>query len=181
MTGLVSKGLAIIGGRHAVIGAGVAIGFAILQWLLVGQIYGSAEAVKLIEALKSASLYYGSAIATSSATILALMLTLLGVTRQSESDFDRSTYETIEKIGLISTIALCGAILMLLVLSMPVGEFKNLPPAWYPILYNVLAVMNAVLSGLLIGAVILLFSTIRHVIKAVAPQAEPSGDKVDSS
>lgn len=40
-----------------------------------------------------------------------------------------------------------------------------------------LAIMNAVLSGLLIGAVILLFSTILHVIKAVAPQAEPSDDK----
>ena len=41
----------------------------------IGQVYGSAEAIQLLDALSRAGLYLASAIATASATTMALMLT----------------------------------------------------------------------------------------------------------
>ncbi len=59
-----------------------------LAYLSVGQIYSGAKAIDLIGQLTQSALYFGSAIATSSATTLALMLTLIGMAHRSEAEFD---------------------------------------------------------------------------------------------
>lgn len=150
-------------------GGGVAAAMAIGSRFLVGAVYSQADAVQLIESLARSGLYLGSAIATSSATILALMLTLLGLTRKMDTDFDKEVFVRIDRIGLLSTIGLCGALGMLLILTLPVGEFDQLPKRWFPILYNVLVGITGILTGLLISTVLLLFTTLRRVISRVTP------------
>ncbi|WP_233995765.1 hypothetical protein [Erythrobacter sp. SD-21] len=60
----------------------------------IGRVYGAAEAVDLLNALSRAGLYLGSAIATASATIIALMLTLIGMIRRINTDFDQGPIVT---------------------------------------------------------------------------------------
>lgn len=163
------------GDKWVYLGGAIAVLVSLAGRVLVGGLYGDAEALRLIEALENSSLYFGAAVATSSATILALMLTLLGLTRNAEREFDRWVYQSISRISVISTASLCGAILLLLLLSLPVGDFEKLPDAWFPVLYYLLIVLIALLSGLFISAVLMLYTAIHHVVQAFRPGAENSG------
>ena len=145
---------------------------AIAQPLLTGRIYGEAEAVDLLESIKGSSLYFGSAVATASATILALMLTLLSVTSQVETSFDRSTYKGIRVIGALSTITFIGSVLLLLLLSLPIGEYDSIGKVWYAFLYYVLCTLNGLLAGVMIFSVLILFETITTLISRLAPEAD---------
>lgn len=136
---------------------------------LIGGIYSSGEALRLIETLRDSSLYFGAALATASATILALMLTLLGLSRQADSEFDRWVYRNINRITLVSTISLCGAVLLLMVLSLPIGEFDQLSENWFITISYVLVVLAALLAGLVITVVLMLYNAIQYVIAMITP------------
>lgn len=75
------------------------------QWF-VGQIYSGHKARELVEAVASAALYLGSSIVTAAATIIALMLTMLSMTKQADDEFDSIFFKQIQRIALLSTIAL---------------------------------------------------------------------------
>ncbi|MEM5518590.1 hypothetical protein WNY37_16655 [Henriciella sp. AS95] len=135
----------------------------------IGNIYSEAEATNLIQALTGTGLYLGSAIAGASATTLALMLTLLGLTRQAEADFDYDVYKSISQVAWLSTISLVGAVILLLMLVLPVGEFDKMPDGWYRIMYEVIFAQTVVVCALLVATVVRLFLAIRHVISRITP------------
>ncbi len=155
--------------RYVFICLSVTLLIAVGQPLLTGQVYGETEAVELLSSLKDSSLYFGNAIATASSTILALMLTLLSMTNKMNADFDRSVYKSIRLIGLISTITFITSVALLLCLSLPVGEFDNIPSGWFQALYYTIATLNIVLSGMMVIGVLILFDTITSLIKKIAP------------
>ena len=134
-----------------------------------GAIYSALHAQQMIEALSQPALYLGSAIAASAATTMALMLTLLGLVRRVDADFDRSMYQRVYRISMLSAWLLAGSVIMLLVMTMPIGEFDEVPQTWFPTLYNVLYWMVVLLSAFLVGMVTLLFSTIKTLIVNVTP------------
>lgn len=148
-------------------------GFVVLSGVIarfaIGNVYGAAEARELIEALSQTGLYLGSAIATASATTLALMLNLLGMSRRSDAEFDDGLYKRISSVSILATTALVGAVILLLLLVMPVGEFEKLPGGWYAILYEVLFAITVGISTLLVATIIQLFLTIRRVISKLTP------------
>lgn len=160
------------GNKWPFIGGGVAMIVTLGVKFLIGGVYSQSQALRLIEALRDSSLYFGAAVATASATILALMLTLLGLSRRSETDFDVWVYKSINRIALISTISLCGAVLLLMVLSLPIGEFDKISEEWFIITYYVLVVFVSLLAGLVITAVLMLFNAIQYVIRLVTPGDE---------
>lgn len=135
----------------------------------IGNIYSEAEATKLIGALSQTGLYLGSAIAGAAATTLALMLTLLGLTRQAESDFDPNVYRSISQVAWLSTVSLVGAVILLLLLVMPVGEFEKMPDGWYKVMYELIFAQTVIVCALLVATVVRLFLAIRHVIAQVTP------------
>lgn len=151
---------------------GIAATVAIAQPLLTGHVYSGARAVDLLQSIKESSLYLGSAIATASATVLALMLTLLSLTSQVDTSFNRSTYEGIKLIGDISTATFIGSVALLLILSLPIGEFTVISDQWYAGLYYVLATLNGLLAGLMIVGVLVLSDTLKTLIKSLAPDED---------
>ena len=155
---------AIAGGALVLIGAGG-------RWAS-GFVYSQAEAMQFIEALTSSALYLGSAMAASSGTTLALMLTLVGLVRRMDQDFDIAVYKRINSVSLLSTLSLAGSVLMLLVLTLPVGEFEKMPAQWYPWLYNVLYALVIGLSALLVGTVVLLYATVKVLIAGITPSED---------
>ena len=137
-----------------------------------GSIYGSPEAQLLIESLTSSTLYLGSAIAASSATVLALMLTLTGLVKQVDEDFDEGIYRRVSAISRLSATNLAGAVLLLMLLSMPVGEFDDIPGYWYIVLYNILYSLMIGLCALSVGIVLLLMATVDKLIMNISPESE---------
>ncbi|MEW4448358.1 hypothetical protein [Qipengyuania sp. JC766] len=145
----------------------VAIGYGARS--AIGTVYGEAEARQLLEALSRAGLYLGSAIATAAATTLALMLTLIGMIRRSDTDFDDDTYRRVVLISTLATVTLLTSLVVLLAFVFPVGEFEALPDGWYSTLYDVLFGACVLMVALLATTVIVTYLTLRHVIARITP------------
>ena len=135
----------------------------------IGSVYSSAEATQLIEALSRAGLYLGSAIATASVTTLALMLTMIGMLKKMEKDFDDETYRDVDLIARLSTATLMISLFVLFTYTMPVGEFETLPEKWYADLYNGLYAATVIMVGLMAATVTVLYRTLRSVISHFTP------------
>ena len=155
--------------QYLIICVSVAVVIAIAQPILVDQTYSDAKIIELIKAIKEASLYFGSSIATASATTLALMLTLLSMTHQADKEFDRSTYRGIQLVAFVFTLTFIISISLLLCLSLPIGEFSSIPANWYKTLYYIIVALNGVMTSLVIYGVLILFEIIRGIILKIAP------------
>lgn len=148
----------------------IAVGLG-ARWA-IGSVYSAGEAVQLIDALASSGLYLGSASATASATILALMLTLTGFINRLDAEFTKDTWCSVKRVSQSSTISLMASLFLLLALVFPIGEFEKLPTQWYAIFYNVLFGITVLVIGLLALTVALLYTTIRDVIRTITPEFE---------
>ncbi|MEL7728717.1 hypothetical protein AAG612_04205 [Citromicrobium bathyomarinum] len=135
----------------------------------IGTVYGAAEARDLLEALSRAGLYLGSAIATASATTLALMLTLIGMLRRIDTEFDQQTYKQVTRIAVLSTATLMISFLVLLAFTLPIGEFENLPSGWYNYLYTALFALTVAMVALAATSVTIVFMTIHSIVTHITP------------
>ncbi len=135
----------------------------------IGDIYSAAEARDLLEALSRAGLYLGSAIATASATVLALMLTMIGLIRRIDEDFDHEAYRNINVVAKLSTASLLISILVLLAFTLPVGEFEELPSKWYSIMYDVLYAGSVLMVALIAATVMMIYRTLSLVLAKITP------------
>lgn len=169
-----------IGAKRALAGGILAAGVALGGQWFVGQIYSGAEALKLVDALVPAARSVGSSVVTASGTILALMLTMLSLTSQANSNFDRVFYHRVQRIGLLSTIALAAGILLLLFLSIPVQESDAVPSSWFGFVYYLLVVLTAGLAGLLVAIVLMLFNAMTSLIQVLSP-TNPTENTPDES
>ncbi len=165
------KNTLFIGGKKALVGGILAAGIALAGQWLIGQIYSGYEARKLLEASAASAHYLGSAVVTASATIIALMLTMLSLSNQADGDFDTFFYRRIEKIGLLATVSMIGGILLLLFLSVPLQEADTVPSRWFTTIYYVLISFLAILSGMLVAIVLMLLNAMTSLINVVRPEA----------
>ncbi len=160
--------------------AGLMVGTIALggQWL-IGQIYSGYKARELLEAMAYSSRYLASAIVTASATIIALMLTMVSLSNQSESEFDSLFYKRIQRIGLLSAIVLVAGILLLLFLSMPLQESENIPVWYFTTLYYILIAFASTISGLLVTIVLMLLNAINSLIEVISPDSDKDAEDLD--
>lgn len=134
-----------------------------------GSVYSAAEAITLLEALSRAGLYLASAIAGGSTTIMALMLTLIGMFRRMDHDFDNQAYRDVDLIARLATSSLLGSLLLLMAFTFPVGEFDDLPRKWFETLYEALFVGTVLVIALAGATVVLIYTTLRRVISHITP------------
>lgn len=141
------------------------------QWL-VGQIYSGYEAQQLLEGMAQSAHYLASSIVTASATIIALMLTMISLSKQSDNQFDSIFFKRIERIGTLSAIALAAGILLLLFLSIPLQKSDQVPSSWFTVIYYFLTGFIAGLAGLVVSIVMMLLNAISSLIDVVRPTQE---------
>lgn len=147
----------------------VALGAGLFSRQAIGNIYSAAEAVDLLEALSRAGLYLGSAIATASATTIALMLTLIGHIKRMDEDFDQQAYRNVELVARLSTVTLLIALFLLMAFALPVGEFEEMPGSYFENLYNALYYSTVVMVGAAAATVVLIYTTLLQVITKITP------------
>ena len=138
----------------------------------IGSVYSTAEAIALLNALSRAGLYLASAIATASATTMALMLTLIGLLRRMDKDFDAQAYRNVDLVARLSTASLLLSLLLLMAFTFPVGEFEDMPAGWFDALYDVLFFATVVTIGLAGATVVLIYTTLRSVTEKITPGEE---------
>lgn len=158
-----------VGAKRALVGGLLAGGVAIAGQLLVGQIYGGTEARRFLEAMIPSSRYVGSGVVTASATILALMLTMLSLSRHATSSLESTFFRRVEQIGLLSTIGLIAGVLLLLLLSIPIEESQQLPSSWYSFVYYFFIALTAGVAGTLVTIVLMLYNALKTMITVLSP------------
>lgn len=159
------------GDRWAWVGGIIAGLVALIGQMLVGVVYNGMEARALLQALVPSADSLGAAVVQATAAILALMLTLLGLSRREMEDLEQGFFRRIQRISLLSSFALASAILLLLFLSIPLQQSPNVPADWFQGIYYALLLIIAAIAGLVVAIVIMLYSAIGGIINAIRPDA----------
>ncbi len=100
---------------------------------------------------------------------MALMLTLIGMFRRMDHDFDNQAYRDVDLIARLATSSLLGSLLLLMAFTFPVGEFDDLPRKWFETLYEALFVGTVLVIALAGATVVLIYTTLRRVISHITP------------
>lgn len=154
--------------RQIALAAVVAAGIALAGMLLVNVGSGS-EARFLLEAMMPSVRFLCSAVMTASATVLALMLTLISFSSGQDQRLKREHYDRVRQIALVDTWTFAAAIVLLLIISVPLAEAAEIPASWYSVVYYVTVVYAAALGGALIAIVLMLYRAITDLIGVIHP------------
>lgn len=161
----VDTGQALVGGGVAAVVAALAVGTT--------GVASNAEARVLLESILPTIRFLTSAVITASATIMALMLTILSLSRGADQRFRGTHYERVEQVGSWSAWAIVGGTVLLLVLSIPMGESEVLS-SWYEPIYYGTVIAASLLGGLQVAVVLMLQKTIRGMVSALHPGRDSS-------
>ena len=153
-----------------VTGAAVTVLVVVLSRMAVGRYYNDIDARELLASMRDAALFLNAAIATGSATIIALMLTLMGLAREAKDAFQRALHDRILTIAWLAAASLFGAILLLVTLTIPVVESEAIATDWYRTLWWLFSSGIAVVSGLFVSVVLTLLVTVIGAVSALHPR-----------
>lgn len=147
--------------------------------IVTGNIYSIHQAKNLVEAVQKATLYYCSAIITAAATIIALMLTLLSLTHNKMEQPQKEIFIRLNAITHLSVIAFVEAIILLLIISFPVEDFKNMEATWYHYSYYIITIWNGMLAAHMIATILILRGITKNIIGYLSPDYDDEGNRKD--
>jgi hypothetical protein len=178
-----SEHILFIGAKRALVGGLLAAGVAVFGQLLVGQIYSGTEARQLMDAMVPSARAAGTGVVSATATIMALMLTMLSLSRHATSRLESVFFKRVERIGLLCTVALISGSLLLLILSVPLEESQNVPQTWFTIMYYALIVLTAAVVAMLVAIVLMLYNAMESLIHVLRPDMKGAamGSKIAGS
>lgn len=152
--------------KRAFVGGAVATLVMGVGTFILGEVSGYEAKVLLSSSLSGINMLCNTVILGSS-TILALMLTLLSLSRAARSTLSNAHYQHVLMVARTDTILIVAAVITFLFLNLPITESKAVPTAWYSIVYYVSLAMASVLGGGFIAVVTMLYGTISNVIAIV--------------
>jgi hypothetical protein len=154
---------------RGVIAGGTVSALALFATIIgVGRV-GSFEALGLIEAALPTAQFFASSVIGGSITILALLLTLVALTLRSDVDFHTRLFVRARYLTRLSVTSLLLATAILLAMTIPIGEVDELGRL-YATFYYGLAVVLAVLGGLVVATGLLIGATLRGLLDMAHPE-----------
>lgn len=127
--------------------------------------------LKLLQSVLPTIRFLASSALAAGATVMALMLTLLGLTFTSQWEFRDVHYRRISQISLLATIAILLSVVVLLFLGLPVEEADQLQ-TYYDIVYYALLMAASLLGGLLTAIALMLHRTIQGLVAIGHPEGD---------
>jgi hypothetical protein len=148
--------------RGTLIGGAVSamVLFFIIIW--VGRVH-SFQALRLIEAAQPTARFLAASVVGGAVTVLALLLTLLGLSLGSEFRFSDALYARAAFLTWLSVAAIVLGTLILLAVAVPVEEVEELAN-YYATFYYVLAVALSLLGGMVIAIGVIIGFLLRGLI-----------------
>lgn len=161
----------LVDNRHAYVAGGLsAVLFMATTWV-VGSLSG-AEAVRLLQSTTPTLRFLCSTTGTASATILALMLTMLALSQTHDRTLKHSHYRRVRQIAVFSIVTLASSVFLLMVLFVPLTDSENLPLGWYTALYYLILAASALMGGLLVMVSLMLFQAIEGLVSLIQPEID---------
>ncbi|MEO9892037.1 hypothetical protein [Aurantibacter sp.] len=152
--------------KRAILGGIISMLIILLGTILLGRLSGY-EAKELIKNSLDGMNTLCNTIALASATILALLLTLLGLSSTSNSKLKKDHYHHVLQIAKLDTIVFIAAVITFLLFNLPITESDQVPAAWFSTLYYISLAVSSILSAALIVVVLMLYNTVVNIIKIV--------------
>lgn len=160
--------------RDAMIASGAGIA-AVLLVLAGAYFVGRAtafESRQLLDAIMPTSRFLFSGVMTATATILALMLTLLGMTMGTDKRVAATFYRRIQQIAFYNMLLLVMSIIFLVLHCVPITESDEIPDWWYPAVYYFLLSASALTAGGMVTVVLALYGAVRDLIHALGLETD---------
>lgn len=154
--------------KRAIVGGTIATAVALIGTLAVGHTSG-AEGQHLVQSMLPTTRAFTSTAMIASATILALMLTLLSLSANANSTLKPIYYRRIRHIALVDVSVFIAATLFLLLLNLPLERADKVPMSLYSVMYYANVIFSAALGGAIIAIVLMLYHTVRDMIRIVGP------------
>lgn len=152
--------------HRAIWGGLFSLVFIFAGTLLMGNLSGY-EARELIKNSLGGLNTLCNTIVLASATILALLLTLLGISSKDESRLKKQHYQDVLVIAKLDTIVFIVSLLLFLIFNLPVTESDQVPANWFTMIYYTALFLSALISSALIVVVLMLYSAVVSIIKIV--------------
>ena len=154
-----------------------AVGGTVAALAMVGVLVGvgvanSGNERLMVEAAMPSVRFLASSVMTVSATTLALMLTLLGLSTDIDGDVREGHFERVRQIALVDVCAFVLATVLLVIVVVPVNEASPIPTPWFTGVYYGVSVASSALGGGLVAVMLLLFAAIRDLIVVLGPGDE---------
>lgn len=150
-------------------------GIGALMWFSIMFALGSVgdvEARQLLQSSMPSLRFATSTVATTAATVLALMLTLLSLSNTMSSDLKAGHYRRISQISWMCSISIIASVFIMILLAMPLAEAENFPTSWFDYVYYVVLGSTAILGGMFFTLVIMLLNAVRGLINVVSPRSD---------
>jgi len=152
--------------RRAILGGVISMFVIGLGSYLLGELSGYEAKVLIKNSLGGINTLCNT-IALASATILALLLTLLALSSNSKSKLKKDHYQHVLQIAKLDTVVFIAAIMSFLLFNLPITESDNVPPNWFSTVYYISLAISSILSAALIVVVLMLYNTVVNIIKIV--------------
>ncbi len=152
--------------KRAIVGGIVSTFVMATGTIILGQISGY-KALELLKNSMSGINMLCNTIILGSTTILALMMTLLGLSRSSDSKLTERHYKDLLMIAKADTIVLVVSVITFLMFNLPISESEEVVRSWYEIIYYSSLGMASILGGGFIAVVMMLYGTVANVILIV--------------
>ncbi len=143
------------GGIITFLGLGVAV--------LIGEIEGY-KAKQFLDQSQNNINMLCNTIVLASATILALLFTVLSLSTGTSIKLKNAFYRRIKQVALFDTILFIITIFIFLTLNFPVDKAGDIPPVWYKGIYYLTAVAASIIGGLIVTVILLLYHTVSDLI-----------------
>lgn len=125
------------------------------------------EAKELFKKSISGINMLSNTIILASTTILALLLTALGISNNLNNKLNEDYYKNILLVAKFDTVVLISAILSFILLNLPIAEGDNVPERWYRIIYYITLGITSILGASLTVVVLMLYNTVVNMIKSI--------------
>jgi len=152
---------------RALTGGALATAVTLVGMWLSGIASGSDVTALLRDFVPNAQAFTDT-IVLASATILALMLTLLGMSSGGESHLKAAHYIRIKQIAYGDTLVFVVALTVGLLLNVPLNESSKLSGTLETVTYYSALSLTALLGGALVSIVLMIYNTVADMIDVLA-------------
>ena len=106
-------------------------------------------------------------IVLASATILALLLTLLSVSHGSQRALKKRHYKQVLGIAKFDVILFISTLILFQFFNIPIAESNNVPTSWFDAIYWVTLGSSSMISGMMITVILMLYNAVTNLIAII--------------
>lgn len=154
--------------RFALAGGAIAAAAVFVGVVIVGKA-GTIEGGRLVESLRPTLRFFASGVLSAGATVLALMLTILGLSYSTDFTFSRAHFHRIRNLSALVSGIILIASGVLVFLLLPVAEAGS-SAVYRTVTYYSLLAAGSVLGGMMTAVVLMLHRTITELARIGQPE-----------